>query len=345
MKLEQLTKVNLGEYPTPLEKMNNLTKVLGKGALYVKRDDATGPALGGNKTRKLEYIVARALEQGCTTLLTMGGTQTNHGRTTVGAAAKFGLKSILALAGPKPAYLSGNLTLDAMMGAELMFVKDPVANMKQAIADVIAAHEAKGEKVYNMPAGGSSIDGIPGYIMTVPEIMKQIEEQGLKTKYVVCALGSMGTYAGLCIGAKYFKAGFKVIGIPVSPGPDKRGDVADFANKACEYYDLGISFTADEFIVNNGPEASPFSGEAYNKPDSLTRDYMNLIAREEGLILDPTYTGKVFRGYVELVKNGVIEANSDPIFLHTGGAPAVWTKEHLDDAQQQLAANCNMFEV
>ena len=128
MSFENLRKVKLGNYPTPLEKMENMTKLLGKGDLYIKRDDATGPAFGGNKTRKLEYLIREAIDTGCTAVLTVGGTQTNHGRTTVGAAVKYGLKPILVLSGKDTGYLSGNLTLDAMMGAYILLCNRPIKN-------------------------------------------------------------------------------------------------------------------------------------------------------------------------------------------------------------------------
>lgn len=340
MKLEEMKKVSLGEYPTPLEKMENLTKKHGKGNLYIKRDDATGPAFGGNKTRKLEYVIKEALDGGYTAMLTVGGPQTNHGRATVAASIKYGLKPILVLMGEEPTYLSGNLNLDAMMGADIYFTAD----REEGVKKVIEKYEAMGEKVYYLPGGGSNTTGVVGYINTVPEIMKQCKEMGINPKYVVCAVGSLGTYGGLNVGVKYFNAPFKIMGVPVSPpAEDPRIRAAEFMNNVCETYNLGISFTPDELLCNNGPENAPFSGEQYNKPDALTRKYMFELASKEGIILDPTYTGKAFRGFLEMVDNGTIDG--DVIFLHTGGATAVWTKEHLDDMQEELFANCKISTI
>lgn len=340
MKLENMKKVPLGQYPTPLEKMENLTKAHGKGNLYIKRDDATGPAFGGNKTRKLEYVIKEALDTGCTAMLTVGGPQTNHGRATVAAAIKYGLKPILVLSGSAPDYLSGNLTLDAMMGADIYFSE----GRDDAVQKVIEKYEAQGDKVYNLAAGGSNPTGAAGYIMTVKEIMDQCEELGINPKYLVCAVGSLGTYGGLNVGVKYFGADFKIMGVPVSPSAeDPRIRAAAFMNKLSDEYEMGLTFTPDELLCCNGPEDAPFSGEQYNKPDPTTRKYMFELASKEGIILDPTYTGKSFRGFLEMVDSG--EIDGDVIYLHTGGATAVWTKEHLDDMQKELFDNCNITQL
>lgn len=343
MKVETRKKLHLGEYPTPLESMDNLTRKHGNGKvkLYIKRDDIAGPAFGGNKTRKLEYIMQEALDEGYTAMLTVGGPQTNHGKTTVAAAAKLGLKPILVLGGPAPKYLSGNLTLDAMMGADIVFAG---ADMPGAVKATIERYEKQGDKVYNLPAGGTAATGIAGYIMAVKEIMDQCEEQNIHPKYVVCAVGSLGTYGGLNLGVRYFNAPFQILGVPVSPKDEAtwRVDTAKFLNEMSQFYEMGIHIDPAELLINNGPADAPYSGEEYNKPDPITRKAMFELAREEGIITDPTYTGKAFRGFLDMVDKGVIDG--DAIFLHTGGATAVWTKEHLDDMQQELFDNCQISE-
>lgn len=343
MKVEDRKKLHLGEYPTPLESMDNLTRRHGKGKLYIKRDDIAGPAFGGNKTRKLEYIMQEALEEGYTAMLTVGGPQTNHGKTTVAASVKLGLKPILVLGGPKPEYLSGNLTLDAMMGTDIVFAGTDMAG---AVDATIARYEAQGDKVYNLPAGGTAMTGVVGYIMAVKELMEQMEELDIHPRYVVCAVGSLGTYGGLNLGVRYFKAPFQIIGVPVSPpDPDVDGlkaKAAAFMNEVSQFYDMGLAIDPAELIIHNGPAEAPYSGEEYNKPDPLTRKAMFELAREEGVILDPTYTGKAFRGFLDMVDTGIIPADADAVFLHTGGATAVWTKEHLDDMQQELFENCSI---
>ena len=343
MRIEEMPKLHLGEYPTPLEKMENLTKKHGKGNLYIKRDDATGPAFGGNKTRKLEYVMKEALDEGYTAMLTVGGPQTNHGRTTVAASVKLGLKPILVLGGSAPDYLSGNLTLDAMMGADIVFAGD---DMEGAVKATIERYEKAGDKVYYLPAGGTGLTGVVGYVMAVPELMKQFEEMDIHPKYVVCAVGSLGTYGGLNLGVRYFCAPFEILGVPVAPSAeDPRIGAAKFINEVSEHYGMGVQVEATDLLINHGPAEAPYCGEEYNKPDPLTRKYMFELAREEGIILDPTYTGKAFRGFLEMVDTGVIGAEEDVVFLHTGGATAVWTKEHLDDMQKELFDNCKISEL
>ena len=340
MKVENLPKIKLGAYPTPLEKMSRLSALFGKGDLFIKRDDLTGPALGGNKTRKLEYLLQDAVSQGCTAVLTVGGPQTNHGRATAAAAINLGLKPILVLSGNKPEYLSGNLTLDAMMGVDIIFDN---CHMEEAVKTAVEHYENQGEKVYFIPMGGSDHIGTLGYIMAVPELMRQIEELGIGAKYLVCSSGSMGTYAGLNLGARYFGAAFKVIGIPTKPLEDSYViQAADFINQISARYDMGVTVRADELLIRNGPADKPYSGAAYNEPDPLTRKYIYMMAKTQGIILDPTYTGKSFRGFCEMLETGEIEAGSEPIYLHTGGMAAVWTKEHLDAMQGELFDNCRI---
>lgn len=340
MNLYEFPKLQLGYYPTPLEALPRLSAAHGGARIYIKRDDMTGPAGGGNKTRKLEYILREALDQGCTSVLTLGGPQTNHGRTTVAAAIQCGLKPILVLGGKRPDYLSGNLTLDAMMGAKLVFAED----RERAALQIIAEHEAKGERVYYMPAGGSNSTGVLGYIMMVPELMRQLDEQDVHPKYVVCAVGSQGTYDGLLLGAKYFQAPFQVVGIPVAPlKPNQTEDMASFINEVSARYEMGITVTAADIKLYTGPQDRPYTGPAYSVPDPDTRAAMLELARTEGILLDPVYTGKAFRGMLDLLDRGILDG--EVVFLHTGGAAAIWSKEHLDAAQDQLRANCAICEI
>ena len=210
MKPEEVKKIPLGLFPTPLQRMSNLERELGCGPLYIKRDDLSDLGLGGNKIRKLEYLVADAIQQGCNTLLTYGGPQTNHGRLTVAAAVRNGMKSILILHGAKPDYLSGNLVLDKMMGADLYFTEGDGEEQKALAQKVMAEYGARGDKVYEIPVGGSNVLGALGYLMMIPELMKQLDEMGASAKYLVTGSGSLGTFCGLWAGAKYFRAGFEV---------------------------------------------------------------------------------------------------------------------------------------
>ncbi len=416
MKIESLGSVPAGYINTPLEPMPRLAAALGFGidaggatavcepnaaicrenaadaaspcGLYIKRDDMTGLALGGNKARKLNYIVKYALENGYTALMTFGGVQTNHGRLTAAAAIRYGLKPILVLKGEKPDYLSGNLLLDRLMGADLYFVDTsssgalPAAEQaaaKQRYVDecaarIIAEYEARGEKVLSVPVGGQTVIGSAGYIQAVPEIMAQMKEQGIHAKHLVVGYGSTGTFAGLWAGAKYYHAPFEVIGIPIEPDYRPVEETVDFINELSAYFELGFTcrkedlhlefgfdpagniptdspaagYSSDQNVTGLsasdvtaviggtvGPTPIGYGGVGYNEPDAVTESYIELLAHTEAIFVDPCYTGKVFHGYVDLLKRGVIRAEDGAIFMHTGGAPGLWTKEHLDHMQKE----------
>lgn len=346
MKIEEIKKVRVGITDTPIEYMPYITEYLGGGKLYIKRDDLSGLALGGNKTRKLDYIVKYALDNGYTTLMTYGGVQTNHGRLTVAAAKKFGLKSILVLKGAKPDYMSGNLLLDRLMGTELYFVdttslegdidkdKKAKAFLKECSEKIIAEKEKHGEKVLDIPVGGQTVIGAAGYIQAVKEIMEQMEASNTKIDYVVCGYGSTGTFAGLWAGAKYYNAPFKVVGVTIEPDYVDPNETADFINQISDFYDFGFKCTADDLDIEAGPADHPYGGTGYNMPDEITWDYVKLMADKEAIILDPCYTGKVFYGFADMVKSGKIEKDKNSLFINTGGAPGLWGKEQLDFANE-----------
>lgn len=348
MNIETLKYVQAGYVDTPLEYMPALTKELGGAKLYIKRDDLTGLALGGNKARKLDYIVQYALENGYTALMTFGGVQTNHGRLTVAAAVKYGLKPILVLKGAKPEKLSGNLLLDRLMGSDIYFVDTAAADslpeeeraaakqnyLDECTAKIIADYESQGEKVLSIPIGGQTVIGSAGYIQAIPEIMQQMKEQNIDAKYLVVGYGSTGTFAGLWAGAKYYNAPFEVIGIPIEPDYRPVQETVDFINELSKTFDLGFTCTADDLHLEYGEGENFYGGIGYNEPDHLTQNYIELMAKTEAIFLDPCYTGKVFHGFADIVRKGIIPADSTAIFVHTGGAPGLWSQEHLDSMQE-----------
>ena len=378
MKIEDLKSIPIGYRNTPLEPMPRLAAALGlikeaagadaadaasRCGLYIKRDDLTGLALGGNKARKLNYIASYALENGYTALMTFGGVQTNHGRLTVAAAIRCGLKPILVLKGQKPDYLSGNLLLDRLMGADIYFVDTAAADAlpaaeqaaaKQRYTDecaarIIAEYEARGDRVLSVPVGGQTVIGSAGYIQAVPEIMAQMKAQNIRAKHLVVGYGSTGTFAGLWAGAKYYHAPFEVIGIPIEPDFRPVEETVDFINELSKYFEMGFTCRKEDLHLEFGfdsactpaaagsaadPAHVGYGGVGYNEPDAVTESCIELLARTEAIFADPCYTGKVFHGYVDLLKRGVIRAEDGAIFLHTGGAPGLWTKEHLDHMQE-----------
>lgn len=331
--MKEFEKVDLAVLPTPLQLMPNLTEVLGTGDLYIKRDDLTTVGLSGNKIRKLEYLLAEAKAQGATVLLTYGGAQTNHGRLTVAAATKAGLKSILILSGPEPEYYSGNLVLDKLMGADLYFTEGDKAEKAK---EVIKAYEAAGDKVYEIPMGGSNELGAVGYFHMVGELKKQFDEMGIAPKYLVIGIGSVGTFVGIWLGIKYFGLELEMIPISIKPEPFlTEAEAADYINRTSEF--MGLDIRCDEadleWLYEDGNEC--FAGVGYNQPDCQTQEAIRLLASTEAIFTDPCYSGKVFHGFVETCKK-CLSKDESAVFLHTGGVPGLWTKEHLDHMQAMI---------
>lgn len=337
MKLEQAKKVSLGIFPTPLQYMENLTNHLGTGKLYIKRDDLTDVGMSGNKIRKLEYIVYDARQKGCTTLLTFGGAQSNHARLTAAVAARCGMKCILMLSGERPDYCSGNLALDELFGADVYFLggkfMEPEPDEAAKVAAVVKDYESRGEKVYQVPVGGDTEIAAAGYITMVKELMEQMERQQIRARYLITTVGSSGTFAGLWIGAKYYRAPFEVIGVSIVPPVLYNIDYAvEHINKYCAFYEMDFRCKAEDLrlIFNR------YVRNGYNIPDEVTSRAIRLLAAKEGIVTDPTYTGKMFGGLLELLESGEIPRDENVIMLHTGGIPAIWTKEHLDAIQPEI---------
>ena len=353
MKLEEVKKVDCGCFPTPLHELPRLGKELGC-RLFIKRDDLTGLGFSGNKIRKLEYLVKDAMDKGCTTLLTFGGVQTNHGRQTAAVAKKFGMKAVIIVTmgedGP-PEKLSGHLLLDAILDADVIFmdnssirkhaagkspddIKAETIKLRRKVADeVIKRYEAQGDKVYEMPAGGSTSLGCMGYFFAIREIMDQLKEMGEKIDYLICPSGSNGTFAGSYLGAKYFNAPFEVIGSCVSPhDPIYLEKMAEFINQTSACYELGVTAKADDLHIL----CRECAGPAYDVPDDETFETIYRLARTEGLFVDPCYTGKGFTAVLKLIENGRIPQGSNVLFLHTGGLPGLYSEQHLRKFSQDL---------
>ncbi len=345
MKLENLERIETGFYNTPIHKLENLSKKYNTN-IYIKRDDLTGYACGGNKLRKLDYLLKDALNKGCTVLLTYGGPQTNHGRLTAAVAARFNLKCGIIMDGPAPKMATGNLILDKMMGADLFFMDDTSfinekpeikkAKYKELLdkttAQVLKMYEDKGEKVYLIPVGGSNPIGAAGYVMAAKEIKDQLESMKLNMDYVFTGFGSVGTYGGLYLGSKYFDADFKPIGICVShKNESEMQEKVNYIKEANEFLELGVEVKKDDMWIEDG-----YVGIAYNVPDPLTREYVYLMAREEAIILDCCYTGKVFRGMIEMIEKGEIPKQKNVMLLHTGGLPGIFSEIHEQAMQQEL---------
>ncbi|MDF9867578.1 D-cysteine desulfhydrase [Bacilli bacterium PM5-3] len=343
--MKKFERVDVGYINTPLERLNNLSDYYSDVDIYIKRDDMTGLALGGNKTRKLDYIVKYALDNNYTTLLTVGGPQTNHGRLTIAAAAKFGLKSILVCDGKAPKKAQGNLILDKMMGAEVIFIDDEgrtdeqqAIHKKEEIAKIIQEREANGEKVLDIPLGGSSAIGAYGYLQCAKEIIDQLKEMNLKIDYLFCGYGSTGTFAGLWLGAKYFGADFEVVGVPVFPTPFSTEHCANLINELADNCEIDIDCKPEQLKVIGGFENNKYAGPAYGKTNEEIREVIYQMAQQEGIICDPCYTGKTLYGMIDSIKSPEVY-NKKLLFLHTGGAPAIFADPFAEDIQEEIWIN------
>jgi len=345
MHITDVKKCSVGILNTPIQKLSNLSDRLGI-QLYIKRDDLNGLAFGGNKLRKLDYFMYDAQQQGATRIITYGSNQSNHGRLTAAAAAKYGMKCAILMDEMPPERATGSLLIDRVLGADIYFMDDsnfvgsPEAEYLQKTRDlyaratetVKARYEAMGEKVYVIPEGGSSPLGALGYFNAAREIMEQTREMGVSMDYVVTVLGSTGTFGGLILGSKYFGAGWTCVGADMAPHSEyAMGRRLAFINRVSDYWKLGINITMDDMIVD-----SSAGGSGYNATDAKTREYIYLMAREEGIILDPCYTAKAFGSIVEMAKNGRLPKDSRVMLIHTGGTPGIFAQEHVDAMQEEL---------
>lgn len=337
--------------PTPLEKLENISADLGVN-FYLKRDDLTPLAVGGNKLRKLEYFIKDAKEKGATLLLTVGGAQTNHGRLTLAVARKYGLKGAIVAADEYPGELSANLLLDGMMGCDVWLKKPENGKtedevLDQVVPEIIEKYEAAGENVYYIPMGGSNTLGALGYYDAAMEIAGQAKEMGIENPLVIDTVGSMGTYMGLFAGIKNEGLDLRLLGIGILSYDEeatKKGDhvrateamkeyAVNYFNKFCEVYGLDKlkgSCTAEDFNMT-----SEYDRGAYNNPVKEVREAMYYMAEKEGIILDPCYTGKCFAGILDMIKNGDIKQGENVIFIHTGGMPGINTPFHRIEIEKE----------
>lgn len=334
-------KENFLHLPTPIEYLPQISNELGI-ELYIKRDDLTPLAMGGNKLRKLEFLLKDAIDHGATLLLTVGGVQTNHGRLTCAAANKYGLKGAVISVGEYPGELSANLLLDGMMGSDV-WIKKPEAGKTEdelyasSIQEITAHYEALGEKVYFIPLGGSNEIGALGYYECAMEISDQIKGTHLQNCRLVSAVGSMGTYMGLFAGIKNEKLPINLTGICISPKNDAAGIAMNYYVKIAKRFNLGYMASKEDFMPSEESFGllTDYDRGAYNNPCKEVREAVYYMAQKEAIILDPCYTGKAFAGLLEMVKSGRIKKGEKVIFLHTGGAPGINTPHHRAEIEKE----------
>ena len=322
--------------PTPLQFLPRVSEDLGI-SLYIKRDDLTDPGMGGNKLRKLEYYLADAASQGATMLVTVGGVQTNHGRLTAAVAAKSGLKCAIVAIDDYPGEVSANLLLDRIMGAEVYLCPRQKEltyeqQLDEAVATVLAKYEAAGEKVYIIPMGGSGEVGIPGYYDCAVEIATQAANLELPPSKLFVSVGSMGTYMGLFTGIRNEHLELQLEGVAIAPFyGDPPSHALTYYQKVKNFYGLTDDATLSDFHIS-----SDYTFGDYNNPVKEVREAIYYMARKEGILLDPCYTGKTFCGILDLVKKGVIPRGETVIFLHTGGQPGLNGPNHRQAMEAEL---------
>jgi len=318
MLTETLARVSIAHLPTPLEPLSRLTAQLGGPELWIKRDDQTGLATGGNKARKLEFLVADALAHGADTLITAGAAQSNHARQTAAAAAKFGLACTLVLRGEEPPRVQGNLLLDRLLGAEVVWAAD--RPLEDAMARVTEELRAVGRCPTVVPYGGSNPIGASGYTAAMEEFLAQCAEHDLHFDHIVLASSSGGTQAGLMVGARALAYGGRVLGISVDQEAGTfRHQLADLATATADHLGLALAFTPEDFDVEDG-----YLGGGYGVVGELERAAIRTLARTEGVLLDPVYTGRAFGGLLDLVRRGEFGQHERVLFWHTGGTAGVF---------------------
>ena len=318
--IENFKRVSLGHFPTPVEHLKSISDYLDGPQIFIKRDDCTGLATGGNKTRKLEFILADAIDKNADLVVTVGAIQSNHARQTAAACAKLGLKCLIVLEqrlknAPEIYMSSGNVFLNKVFGAE-MILCPPDRDVKDYADEIMEEKKHSGENPYFIPVGGSNHLGELGYIECMREI---IENQNKDTfTHIVLATGSGGTHAGLVAGKTIFQSEIKVIGISIKDNKSNQEErVYQLATNSLKYVDSSAPNREDVFVDDS------YVGPGYAEPTDGMRKALSLMATREGILLDPVYSGKAFDGLIGLVRSNFFRTTDKILFLHTGGSAAI----------------------
>ncbi len=322
--LAKFPKVRLGHLPTPLEPMDRLSEILGGPRLWVKRDDCTGLSSGGNKTRKLEFLMADAQQQGADTIITQGATQSNHARQTTAAAAKMGMACHILLedrtGSNDPNYiLNGNVLLDQLHGASIS-KRGGGTDMNDEMSALAAKLRAEGKNPYIIPGGGSNPIGALGYVNCARELSEQAAAMGLKIDALVHATGSAGTQAGLVTGLAAIQSDIHLLGIGVRAPQEKQEQmVFDLATKTAAHLNTGLNIARSDVRANCN-----YVGPGYGLPTDGMVKAVKMLAETEGLLFDPVYSGKGLDGLIDQIRAGYFDGMENVVFLHTGGSAALF---------------------
>ena len=314
-------KLSFAHLPTPLEPLPRLSAHLGGADIWIKRDDQTGLAGGGNKTRKLEYLLAEAQAQNARTVITVGAPQSNHCRQTAAAAARVGLRCVLVLRGDPPAKITGNILLDDLLGAEIVWAHDQDRSV--VLRATYAKEKAAGHDPYLIPLGGSNPLGAASYVAAIQELEDQLVHSNSPSNFftrILFASSSGGTHAGLAVGARTLIPQTEVLGLSVDESLEElKSNVAQIANDTAQLLSLPFTFTPHDIHAN-----ADYIGAGYALMGDRERETIRLLARLEGILVDPVYTGKAFGGLIDLIRKGVIGKEERVLFWHTGGQPALF---------------------
>lgn len=312
-------KYSLGFFPTPLERLDNLSKKYSDYNLFIKRDDNSGLASGGNKVRKLQYFIYDALEKGCDTIITAGAQQSNHCRQTAAACAKAELNCHLLLGGNKPEKYNGNLLLSHLLGANIHFTGD---NRKGEDIETLKHElESNGKKVYVVPYGGSNLLGAYGFVDAVKELKEQLTEMNFKIDFIFFASSSGGTQAGLKLGVDLFGLDTKLMPISIDKvglgGKSLDEVVLQLLNQGRHALGIEKHYSIDDAKLIRGYDNSGYGIVTENE-----RIAIKVLAKNEGVLLDPVYSGRAFYGMIDHIESKKLRKNSNILFWHTGGLPA-----------------------
>lgn len=318
--MKAIPRIKFAHLPTPVEALPRLTAELGGPKLYVKRDDLTGLAFGGNKIRKLEYLLAEAQANGAKTIITAGAVQSNHCRQTAAACARLNFACILVLSGEKPACASGNLLLDQLFNAKLIWTSRE--EREETLQHTFQNAWNSGLKPYLIPYGGSNTTGASAYVFAMQELL----DQNYHPDWIVFASSSSGTQAGMATGARLFGFRGKVLGISVDQTEaDLKANVATLAAATADTLGEKLSFLPDDILV-----CGDYLGAGYGVLGVPEIEAIRLFARTEGLLLDPVYTGRAAAGLIDLIHKGFFKSAETVLFWHTGGTPALFSEKYTE---------------
>ncbi len=313
-------KYKLGFFPTPLHKLNNLSKIYPDYNIFIKRDDQTGLASGGNKTRKLEYLIKQAIDEGCDTVFTAGAQQSNHCRQTAAACTLAGLECHLILRGNEPKTYQGNLLLSQLLGAKIHFSGD---GSKEIDLDLFTKKLDANKNPFIIPIGGSNVIGALGYVEAVRELKQQLDEQNLNIDTIFFASSSGGTQAGLILGLELYALDAELIPIKIDKDEtqnlDMEAEVLSIVKEGVKLLGINRKYSIADMTLNKN-----YNQAAYGVLTDKEKSAINKLALTEGILLDPVYTGRAFYGMLDLVKEKKLKPHSNILFWHTGGLPALF---------------------